>query len=163
MMSKEAKGWLLVAAWCSTGMAVLIWAPAQPGPVLDALFIFYQPIICFLVMLWLWAILIHFFESSSVRYEACFAQEHLRFLLSGPSLQYIASIFTTVTMASLALFIFSCAYGYVTLASYQPHVLYLVLLTLLMNPLDYVYDHMHSQQRWFFMITLRRVVLPAQV
>jgi EXS family len=163
MVSKDTRTWLLVSGWCATFMAILLWAPAQPSPVVEALFIFYQPILCFLVMLWLWAILVHFFESNQVRYEACFASEHLRHLLSGPSLKYIASVFTTVTAVSASVFIFSASREHFTLASYQPTLLYVILWTLLMNPLDFVFDSLHAQQRWFFLDTLRRVVLPFQV
>jgi hypothetical protein len=128
-----------------------------------ALFVFYQPVFHMLCMLWLWSAIIWFFEERSVRYEACFASEHLKYLLPAKAIAQIAAAFTTFTGISAAAFIFCSARGKTNLAAYQPALMFLGISMLLLNPLDISMEESHGPQRWFFLTTVRRVFLPFQV
>jgi EXS family len=149
--------------WCLCFYVLFFESSALKQSPQNALFIFYQPMAHILAMLWLWNIVVAFFESYAIRYDACFAQEHLRFLLSAKALTDVAAAFTTVTAVSAAIFVACCARGEYEIAGYQPVLMYGVLLMMLMNPLDLENETTFGQQRWFFVRTLRRVFVPVQV
>lgn len=146
-------------------MAGLLFAiaPALSTGATDALFIFYQPLLPMLFMLWLWTAVVSFFEAYYIRYDACFATEHLKFLLSADDLTRIAESFTTLMSLSVSAYILLVDNGYMVLASYQPGIFFAAVAMLLANPLDLAQDTNYSPQRWFFLDTLRRVMLPFQV
>ena len=126
-----------------------------------ALFIFYQPVAHALCMLWLWAVVVLFFERRAIRYDVCFASEHHQYLLPARSLAELASAFTTILAVSAAAFVASCARGAVHLAGIQPMLMYVGILAVLLNPSQA--DRSFGSHRWFFIRTLRRVLLPFQV
>ena len=152
-----------VTSWTITVLLLLLLVPSLPDGVIDALFIFYQPLLPFLLMLWLWIVVVWFFEAYTIRYQACFASEHLQFLVSAPALTRIAAAFTTALAIGVSAFILLVHNGLFQFASWQPALLLIVLLLMLANPLDGVIDSTTSAQRWFFLDTFRRVVLPFQV
>lgn len=149
--------------WALAAALLFAVAPSLSAGATDALFIFYQPLLPMLVMLWLWTVVVSFFEAYYVRYDACFATEHLKFLLSADDLTRIAESFTTLMSLSVSAYVLLVINGYVVLASYQPGVFFAAVAMLLANPLDLAQDTNYSPQRWFFLDTLRRVVLPFQV
>lgn len=150
-------------SWTITVLLLLLLVPSMPDGVIDALFIFYQPLLPFLLMLWLWIVVVWFFETYMIRYQACFASEHLQFLVSAPALTRIAAAFTTAPAIGVSLFLLLVHNDLVQFASWQPALLLIVLLLMLANPLDGVIDSTTTSQRWFFLDTFRRVVLPFQV
>ncbi len=52
----------------------------------DAYFLYYQPFMPMLAMLWLWALAVRIFERRRIRYEACFSPEDQRYLLHSTQL-----------------------------------------------------------------------------
>ena len=48
----------------------------------DLFFIYYQPLIPVLVMLWLWGIAVRFFERKAVKYDVCFSSRDHKYLLN---------------------------------------------------------------------------------
>ena len=116
-----------------------------------------------LLMLWLWTAVIAFFERYYIRYDACFAAEHLKFLLSSGDLARVAESLTTLMAASVSAFILLVSSNYILLASYQPGIFFAAITMYLANPLDFAQENAYSSQRWFFLDTLRRVILPFQV
>ena len=48
----------------------------------EAFHIYYQPLICIVAMLWLWAGNVRYFEWRNLRYDLCFSATDQRFLLS---------------------------------------------------------------------------------
>lgn len=149
--------------WAAAG-SLLFWiAPSLPAGATDALFIFYQPMLPMLLMLWLWTVVVAFFEKYYVRYDACFAAEHLKFLLSAADLARVAESLTTLMAASISAYIILVSNNYIVLASYQPGIFFAGIAMFLANPLDFAQEMAYSSQRWFFLDTLRRVILPFQV
>ena len=150
---------------CWTLAAGLLFAiaPSLPAGATDALFIFYQPMLPMLLMLWLWTFVIFFFEKYFIRYDACFAAEHLKFLLSADALTAIAESLTTIMALSVSAYIILARNGYTVLASFQPGIFFAGIAMYLANPLDFTHEMSYSPQRWFFLDTLRRVTLPFQV
>lgn len=152
-----------VTSWTIAVLLLLLLVPTMPDGVIDALYIFYQPLLPFLLMLWLWVVVVWFFETYMIRYQACFASEHLHFLLSYTALAKIAAPFTTVLAVGVSSFLLLVQNDLVELASWQPVLLLAVAVGMLANPLDGVIDNSTASQRRFFLDTLRRVVLPFQV
>lgn len=152
-------------AFCWALVAGLLFAiaPSLSAGATDALFIFYQPLLPMLFMLWLWTAVVSFFEAYYIRYDACFAAEHLKFLLSAGDLARIAESCTTLMSISVSAYILLASNNYNMLAGYQPGVFYSAIAMLLANPLDFAHGTNYSPQRWFFLDTLRRVILPFQV
>ena len=62
---------------------------SMSGPAVAAIFIFYQPIVVLLTMLWLWTVVIWFFERKSIKYSVCFMSDHHRHLMSVGELTHI--------------------------------------------------------------------------
>ena len=52
----------------------------------EAFHIYYQPLICLVAMLWLWAGNVRYFEWRNLRYDLCFSAGDQRFLLSSRQL-----------------------------------------------------------------------------
>lgn len=52
----------------------------------DAYFLYYQPFMPMLAMLWFWALAVRIFERRRIRYEACFSPEDQRNLLRSTQL-----------------------------------------------------------------------------
>eukprot|EP00892_Ulva_mutabilis_P010445 jgi/Ulvmu1/7773/UM004_0002.1 len=149
-------------SWALAAGLLFAIAPALPAGATDALFIFYQPMLPMLLMLWLWTLVVSFFEAYYIRYDACFAAEHLKFLLSADALATLAESFTTLMAVSVSAYIMLASNGYFLLASLQPGLFFVAIAIFLANPLDFTHDTTYGAQRWFFLETLRRVVLPFQ-
>lgn len=136
------------------------YASASISPyVVDTLFIFYQPLLVTLSMLWFWVVVVRFFEAYAVKFDACFMPEHHRHLMLSSHICEIATCMTLVVSGSMALFVHLCATGALLAASYQPSLLYIFLVGMWCMPLDIL----HREDRLFYATTLRRVVLPIQV
>ena len=117
-------------------------------------------------MLWLWAIVVAFFESYQVRDEACFAQEHLKFLLGSRALFDIAGAFSAALCLSTAFYSAACRHSAYDLAAYQPALLFTIILLLLATPFgvdESGAQSLYATQRLFFVKTIRRVFVPIQV
>lgn len=154
---------VLVALWAASAVAVHLQRGHLDDAAVQALVTFYQPAFLILSMLWLWIVAVWFFEQRTARYEACFAAEHLKYLLSARAIAEVAAGFTTVAAVSVAAFVTCCARGQFTLAAYQPPLMYGGIIAMLVNPMDMSSEDTYGPQRWFFLDTLRRVLLPFQV
>jgi hypothetical protein len=154
---------LHATCWTIAVLLLFLLVPSLSDGAIDALFIFYQPILPFVLMLWLWTLLVWFLDTYMIRYQACFASEHLQFLVSYTALTNVATAFTTALAVGVSVFVLLLHNGMVVHASLQPAMLLVVFVGLLANPLDGIIDNSTTAQRWFFLDTLRRVVLPFQV
>jgi hypothetical protein len=166
MQPLRGYNWKRAALWITWGACILeyFWEGGDlAAPAKEALFIFYQPVFHILCMLWLWSAVIWYFEERAVRYEACFASEHLKYLLPSKAITEVAAAFTTIAVVSAAAFIFCSSRGEIGLAAYQPAWMFLGIAIMLFNPLDMAVEDSYGPQRWFFLNTLRRVLLPFQV
>lgn len=47
----------------------------------EVFYIYYQPLLPVLTMLWLWGINVRYFERTGVRYDACFSSKDQKYLL----------------------------------------------------------------------------------
>jgi hypothetical protein len=150
-------------SWTVALMLLAEQVSSMPKGVIDALFIFFQPILPFLLMLWLWIVVVWYFEQRGIRYEHCFAAEHNRYLVSSGILTRIAAAFTTALAIGVIVFLLLFRNGFVVAASMLPGLMIVCLALMLGNPLDGVYDNSFTSQRWFFLNTLGRVVLPVRV
>lgn len=74
----------------------------------DLFFIYYQPLIPVLVMLWLWGIAVRFFERKAVKYDVCFSSRDHKYLLNSRQIFQVS--------ISLAAVLDTSSLGWVVLA-----------------------------------------------
>lgn len=122
----------------------------------DAYFLYYQPFMPMLAMLWLWALAVRIFERRRIRYEACFSPEDQRHLLRSTQLFQVCNVLTSLVLSSGLAFSYLVAYGQHELAALHPPLLYCALLGLLLFPGALLF----RDTRLFFGQTLWRVATP---
>ncbi|KAI3436190.1 hypothetical protein D9Q98_002245 [Chlorella vulgaris] len=122
----------------------------------DLYFLYYQPFLPMLSMLWLWAVAVRVFEQRRIRYEVCFSAEDQRFLLRSGQLFQVCNVLTAVILASGCSFLYLLTWGLRELAALQPPLLYTSLLVLLLFPGSLLF----RASRLFFAGTLWRVFTP---
>jgi hypothetical protein len=122
----------------------------------DLFFLYYQPFLPMIAMLWFWAIAVFYFEQRSIRYDICFSSEDQRHLLPSHSLFGISNILGTLVLSSSVLFLFQCSTGNLSAAAFQPPLIYLAMLLLLIFPGVILFP----DNRRFFSTTLWRVFTP---
>lgn len=122
----------------------------------DAYFLYYQPFMPMLAMLWFWALAVRTFERRRIRYEVCFSPEDQRFLLRSSQLFQICNVLTALVLCSGFAFAYLVAYGQPHVAAYHPPLLYGTLLALLLFPGTLLF----RESRLFFGQTLWRVATP---
>lgn len=78
------------ASWAALQAALLLGTLRYLGRLShtnkDLWFLYFQPPLPMLAMLWLWAAAVRVFERRRIRYEACFAPDHQRYLLRSAQL-----------------------------------------------------------------------------
>ncbi|KAI7841272.1 hypothetical protein COHA_005045 [Chlorella ohadii] len=119
-------------------------------------FLYYQPFLPMLAMLWLWGTAVRFWERRRIRYDVCFSAEDQRYLLRSGQLFQIANVLTSVILSSGLAFAYLLAYGLPHLASYLPGALYCSLLALFLFPGPVL----ERDSRLFFGRTLWRIFTP---
>jgi hypothetical protein len=77
-------GLALWTSFCLAGIAFCARRVSEEQ--LGLLYLYYQPLVPMLAMLWLWAAAVRFFEMRSVKYEVCFSAGDQKHLLPGRSL-----------------------------------------------------------------------------
>ncbi|GMH43680.1 hypothetical protein BSKO_11602 [Bryopsis sp. KO-2023] len=124
----------------------------------DLVYIYFQPLVPVLLMLWLWGVNVGYFETSGIKYDALFGNEERRFLLRGDQIFELAAAATTLTSGSAAAFVMALTVQNTKLASLIPVGLYGCLVLSALCP----FNALHKSTRLHFSSTFRRVVLPVQ-
>ncbi|PRW59731.1 SPX and EXS domain-containing 1-like isoform X1 [Chlorella sorokiniana] len=122
----------------------------------DLYFLYYQPFLPMLAMLWLWGTAVRFWERRRIRYDVCFLSEDQRYLLRSGQLFQIANVLSSIVLSSGLAFVYLLAYGLPHLAAYLPGALYCSLLALFLFPGNLL----ERDSRLFFGRTLWRIVTP---
>lgn len=138
-------GFITVAALRSTDVAHT-----------ELFYIYYQPLLPVLTMLWLWGINVRYFERCGVRYDVCFAAKDQKYLLNSRQIFQSAGLATTVALTSSAVFCMHCWLQQDQAASLHPPLMYACILALVLLPWDVAF----KETRMFFSTTLFRVATP---
>ncbi|GAX82419.1 hypothetical protein CEUSTIGMA_g9847.t1 [Chlamydomonas eustigma] len=120
--------------------------------------IYFQPVVPALLLLWLWAHIVKSFESLQIEYDACFNAKDRKLLLTGAEIKKIALVLISIVMAWAALFAWTSACKLYFVTEVIPLALYASLVFILLFPLNV----MHRPTRFFFLSTVKRVMLPLQ-
>ena len=139
-------------------------AASTPEMIKETFYLYYQPLIPFLVMLWGWGLNVLYFERTGLRYELCFdggasdSHGHVQStpLLSSSELLRVSNVLTMALFSSAVVFLRLAAQGDVWAAAMQPVALYLAAFLLLLMP----FPVFHRDARRYFAATLWRVVTP---
>lgn len=90
LAARVAPATLRAASWGAVQAVLLLgtlrYLHRLSEPNRDLWFLYFQPPLPMLAMLWLWAAAVRLFERRRIRYEACFAADHQRFLLRSAQL-----------------------------------------------------------------------------
>jgi uncharacterized integral membrane protein len=122
----------------------------------ELFYVYYQPFAPFIVMLWLWAVNVWYFEKHHIRYDVCFSGEEQKHLLPSSAIFDIANVLSTVVLGSASVFLFTCIQGQLETAALQPPMIYSAMLIILLLPFTILYQ----DTRRFFATTAWRVMTP---
>lgn len=131
----------------------------------ELFYIYFQPLLPVLIMLWLWGINVRYFERTGVRYDVCFSSKDQKFLLNSRQIfqaspaqtpctnavsaqcKHVpldniclclqsAGLMTTVVLTSAAVFCAHCMLQQDKAAALHPPLMYACILALLLLPWD---------------------------
>ncbi|KAK9811761.1 hypothetical protein WJX72_009628 [[Myrmecia] bisecta] len=139
---------------CICGIVAMLHSTV--ADMVELFYIYYQPLIPMLGMLWLWGINVRFFEQRCIKYDVCFSVRDQKYLLTSRQIFQAAGLLSTLVMTSAALFTYHCAYGHEKTASFHPPLVYTVMATLFLLPVNLAF----KDTRLFFSSTFWRVVTP---
>ncbi|KAM7491721.1 hypothetical protein LguiA_034642 [Lonicera macranthoides] len=119
-------------------------------------FLYYNPLLLVTVMVWLWGVNLWVFAQSTVNYAKIFDldQNHL----THREIWKCATWMTIIVPTSMTSYLYLYSHGEVSLAAFQPVLLYAVAAMLLIFPFDIFY----LSSRYFLLRTLWRIVFPLQ-
>lgn len=145
------------AAWFLVcGLSIIATLRKSDVAHVELFYIYFQPLLPVLTMLWLWGINVRYFERQGVRYDVCFSSKDQRFLLNSREIFQSAGLMTTVVLTSAALFCAHCMLQQDKAAALHPPLMYACVVALLLLPWDAAF----KDTRMFFSATLFRVATP---
>ncbi|KAL2620767.1 hypothetical protein R1flu_000972 [Riccia fluitans] len=116
----------------------------------------YNPLFMMAMMIWLWGINVLVFLRSRVNYAKVFDLDTSH--LTHWEIWKIASWMTILVVTSLSSYLYLESYGATQLAAAQPVIIYCLLPLLLALPTDVLF----SSSRFYFLITIVRMIFPFQ-
>ncbi|CAL5346576.1 unnamed protein product [Camellia sinensis] len=119
-------------------------------------FLYYNPLLLVTMMVWFWGVNLWVFSLSNVNYPKIFDldQNHL----THREIWKCATWMTIVVPTSMTAYLYLYSHGEVSLAAFQPVLLYAAVTMLLIFPFDIFY----LSSRYFLLRTLWRIVFPLQ-
>jgi len=125
---------------------------------LELFYLYYQPCVPLLFMLWGWGVNVLYFERTGLKYDLCFEESERQYLLPGSDILRICNILTNGVLLSGVTFLVCMVYGNMTLAAMQPVLLYVCALLVLVMPFPTFY----RDTRRYFASTFWRVLTPVR-
>ncbi|KAL5730402.1 hypothetical protein ACHQM5_003226 [Ranunculus cassubicifolius] len=119
-------------------------------------FLYYNPLLLVTMMVWLWGLNLWVFSRSTVSYTKVFDldQNHL----THKEIWKSATWMTIVVPTSMTSYLYLYSHGEVSLAAFQPVLLYAAVAFLLIFPFDIFY----LSSRYYLLRTFWRIILPLQ-
>ncbi|XP_024004252.1 SPX and EXS domain-containing protein 5 isoform X2 [Eutrema salsugineum] len=119
-------------------------------------FLYYNPLLLITVMVWLWGVNLWVFSRSGVDYAAIFylGPDHL----SHKEIWKCARWMTTIILTSMTAYLYLYSHGDVSLAAFQPVVLYFSAVIILIIPFNIFY----MPSRYYLLWTFWRILFPVQ-
>ena len=124
----------------------------------ELFYLYYQPLVPFVMMLWGWGINVLYFERTGLRYDMCFEERDRGYLLHSVEILKMCNSLSCGLLSSGALFLMFTASGMMRAAALQPVLLYMVALLVLVMPFPIFY----RDTRRFFATTFWRVLTPVR-
>ncbi|CAM8900731.1 unnamed protein product [Rhodiola kirilowii] len=151
---------LLFVVWgficCKTGWDSVTRIGEKWDLFLYEAFLYYNPLLLVNLMVWLWGVNLWVFSNSTINYSKVFDLD--QYHLTHNELWKCATWMTIVVPTSMTTYLYLYSHGEVTLAAFQPVLLYAASLMILISPFDIFY----LSSRYFLLRTLWRIVLPLQ-
>lgn len=98
--------------------------------------LYYAPLLPILLLAWLWALSVGYFERHGVQYAVCFSRADQAALPTSRQLASLAAVATLWYLTSAAVFSYQCVAGVLSWAALQPWMLYLGLLGGVVMPVN---------------------------
>ncbi|XP_019156228.1 PREDICTED: SPX and EXS domain-containing protein 5-like [Ipomoea nil] len=119
-------------------------------------FLYYNPLLLVTLMVWFWGANLWVFVQSNVNYSKIFDldQNHL----THREIWRCATWMTIIVPTSMTAYLYLYSHGEVSLAAFQPVLLYAAVTMALISPFDVFY----LSTRYFFLRTCWRIVFPLQ-
>ena len=97
------------AAWFIVcGLSIVATLRKSDVAHVELFYIYFQPLLPVLIMLWLWGINVRYFERTGVRYDVCFSTKDQNFLLNSREIfQASLNVLFKQELPQLAVHIFS--------------------------------------------------------
>eukprot|EP00891_Asterochloris_glomerata_P005844 jgi/Astpho2/5844/e_gw1.00080.60.1_t len=146
----------LALCFCICALVILGNLRAGDQAAEELFYIYYQPLIPVIIMVWLWGIVVRYFERNTVKYDVCFPTRDQKFLLSSRQVFQAAGLITAVVVMSAAAFTTHAVRYQGVGAAPHPPLVYAVLLGFLLLPINFAFP----DSRMFFAHTLFRVITP---
>lgn len=128
---------LCAAAWAACCTIITLEALKTMNTAHTELFaLYYTPLLPILLLAWLWALSVGYFERHGVQYALCFSRTDQAALPSSRQLASLAAAATLWTLTSSAVFTYQCVAGAMQWAAVQPWLLYGGLLVMIVAPVD---------------------------
>eukprot|EP00889_Picochlorum_renovo_P002646 jgi/Picre1/29676/NNA_005059.t1 len=125
---------------------------------IELFYLYYQPLVPFLMMLWGWGINVLYFEKTGLRYDMCFEERDRSYLLHSVEILKMCNTLSCGLLSSASLFLMFTASGMLRAAALQPVLLYMVTLLVLVMPFPIFY----RDTRRYFATTFWRVLTPVR-
>ncbi|KAJ3678659.1 hypothetical protein LUZ60_002462 [Juncus effusus] len=119
-------------------------------------FLYYNPLLLVNLMVWLWGINLWIFSQSPVSYARVFDFDKSH--LTHNEIWKCAKWMTIIVPTSMTSYLYLYSHGKISLAAFQPVILYVIAVTLLVFPFDIFY----LSSRYFLLRTIWRIILPFQ-
>lgn len=91
----------------------------------ELFYLYYQPLVPFVMMLWGWGINVLYFERTGLRYDMCFEERDRGYLLHSVEILKMCNSLSCGLLSSGALFLMFTASGMLRAAALQPVLLYI--------------------------------------
>lgn len=98
--------------------------------------LYYAPLLPVLLLTWLWALSVGYFERHGVQYAVCFSRADQAVLPTSRQLASLAAAATLWYLTSAAVFSYQCVVGALQWAAMQPWMLYVGLVGGLIAPVN---------------------------
>ncbi|XP_059629470.1 uncharacterized protein LOC132271974 [Cornus florida] len=119
-------------------------------------FLYYNPLLLGTMMVWLWGVNLWVFAQTNISYAKIFDLDQN--YLTHRDIWKCATWMTIIVPTSMTAYLYLYSHGEVSLAAFQPVLLYAVVVMLLIFPFDIFY----LSSRYFFLRTLWRIMFPLQ-
>mmetsp|Transcript_25111 Transcript_25111/g.34606 ORF Transcript_25111/g.34606 Transcript_25111/m.34606 type:complete len:461 (+) Transcript_25111:168-1550(+) len=140
--------------------SVVATIPVMEAVHYNLIFLYYQPLLCMVVMTWLWGLVLHTWSQLRINPSPLlvFELEDLRTHLTCFQVFQVALLLSVLLLTNFSMFTWACATQHFRLATLLPALAYFSPVFFLLMP----FNCMYKRTRYFFLSTLGRLLFPIQ-